>query len=85
MPGSTHGTTPGRSVGTMTNRATRTALIVIGVVALLIGLLFAGQGANLIPGSSMTGDRTWLYIGAALAVVGVVLLVLALRRRRPGP
>jgi uncharacterized Tic20 family protein len=65
----------------MTTRAGRLTLIIVGVIALLIGVVFAGQGANLIPGSSMTGDRTWLYIGLALAVVGVVLLVLGLRRR----
>ncbi|MFB2557047.1 hypothetical protein [Herbiconiux liangxiaofengii] len=68
----------------MTSRAGRTALIIVGVVALLVGALFAGQGANLIPGSSMTGDRTWLYIGLALAVVGAVLLVVGLRRRKDG-
>ncbi|NQX33320.1 hypothetical protein [Herbiconiux sp. VKM Ac-2851] len=55
--------------------------VIVGVVALVIGGVFAGQGANLIPGSSMTGDPTWLYIGLALAVVGVVLIVLGVRRR----
>jgi uncharacterized Tic20 family protein len=69
----------------MTTRAGRLTLIIVGVIALLIGVVFAGQGANLIPGSSMTGDRTWLYIGLALAVVGVVLLVLGLRRRSDNP
>ncbi|MCS5713509.1 hypothetical protein NVV95_02955 [Herbiconiux sp. CPCC 205716] len=59
----------------------RLAFIIVGVVALLVGAVFAGQGANLIPGSSMTGDPTWLYIGLALAVVGVVLIVLGVRRR----
>ncbi|TAJ46882.1 MAG: DUF202 domain-containing protein [Herbiconiux sp.] len=66
----------------MTRGAGRMTLIIVGVVALLIGALFAGQGANLIPGSSMTGDRTWLYIGLVLAVVGIVLLVVGVRRRR---
>lgn len=65
---------------TVRTRAGRTALIIVGVVALLIGALFAGQGANLIPGSSMTGDRTWLYIGLALVLVGVVLIVVGARR-----
>ena len=68
----------------MTSKAGRTALIIVGVVALLIGGLFAGQGANLIPGSSMTCDRTWLYIGLVLAVVGVVLIVVGVRRRKDG-
>jgi uncharacterized Tic20 family protein len=68
----------------MRSRAGRITLIVVGVVALLVGAVFAGQGANLIPGSSMTGDRTWLYIGLALAVVGVVLLVVGIRRRGSG-
>jgi uncharacterized Tic20 family protein len=64
----------------MKSRGGRIVLIIVGVVALLIGVVFAGQGANLIPGSSMTGDRMWLYIGLILAVVGVVLVVIGLRR-----
>jgi len=58
----------------------RTVLTAVGVIALLIGGVFAGQGLNLIPGSFMTGDRTWLYIGLIIAVVGVILIVLGLRR-----
>ncbi len=68
----------------MKNRAGRRALVIIGVLVLLVGAVFAGQGANLIPGSSMTGDRTWLYIGALMAVLGVVLVVSGLRRGRGG-
>lgn len=60
-------------------------LIAIGVIVLVIGAVFAGQGANLIPGSSMTGDRTWIYVGLVLAVVGIVLVVLGLRRGRKRP
>jgi uncharacterized Tic20 family protein len=55
--------------------------VIVGVVALVIGGVFAGQGANLIPGSSMTGDPTWLYIGLALTVIGIVLIVVGVRRR----
>lgn len=68
----------------MNNRAARTALIVVGVIALLVGLVFAGQGANLIPGSFMTGSRTWLDIGLVVAIVGIVLIVLGIRRPRRG-
>jgi len=66
----------------MNNSAARFALTIAGALALLMGLIFAGQGANLIPGSFMTGDSTWLVVGIVLAVVGVVLLVVALRRPR---
>jgi len=62
------------------NRAARTVLTVVGVIALLVGIVFGGQGLGLIPGSFMTGDRTWFYIGLVLAFVGVVLLLVALRR-----
>ncbi|MHC5794544.1 hypothetical protein ACVXZ4_00145 [Lacisediminihabitans sp. FW035] len=64
----------------MNNSTARTVLTAVGVIALLIGGVFAGQGLNLIPGSFMTGDRTWLYIGLVIAVVGIVLMVLGLRR-----
>lgn len=63
------------------SRIGRIILIVVGAIALLVGAVFSGQGANLIPGSSMTGDRTWLYIGLIVVVVGIVLLVLGIRRR----
>ena len=61
----------------MTSRPGRIALITVGVVALIVGGVFAGQGLNLIPGSFMTGNRMWLTIGL---IVGVILIVLGLRR-----
>ena len=72
----------GRTFGDMNSRVGRIVLVVVGVIALLVGAVFAGQGANLIPGSSMTGDKTWLLIGLVLAVVGVVLIITGARRRR---
>ena len=65
----------------MNSRSARIALIVVGAIVFLLGVVFAGQGANLIPGSSMTGDRTWLYIGVVMAIAGVALIVLGVRRR----
>ena len=59
----------------------RMVRIVLGVGLALVGLLFAGQGLNLVPGSFMTGDRTWFWVGLVLVVVGVVLVVSGLRRR----
>lgn len=69
----------------MNSRTGRITLIVIGAIALIVGAVFAGQGANLIPGSSMTGDRTWLYIGLVLAVVGIIMIAVGLRRPARGP
>lgn len=64
------------------SRVARVAFLILGVVALVLGGVWFGQGADLIPGSTMTGDRMWLVIGLVVAVVGIVLIVLALRRRR---
>ena len=44
--------------------------VVVGALIALLGLLFAGQGLNLIPGSSMTGDLTWFWVGLVLVVIG---------------
>ncbi len=60
----------------------RSTLIIIGVVAIVVGAIWTGQGMGLIPGSFMTGDTKWLIIGLIVAVVGVVLLVLGLRRAK---
>ena len=64
----------------MRSRAARAAAVVVGAIIALLGLLFAGQGLNLIPGSFMTGNRMWFYIGVVAAVVGMVLVVAGLRK-----
>lgn len=66
----------------MTSRILRTVLIVVGVIAVVVGVVFIGQGLNLIPGSFMTGDRTWVGVGLVVGVVGIVLIAAGLRRRR---
>ena len=53
----------------------RAALIVIFVLVVLIGGVFAGQGLGYIPGSFMTGDRTWFWIGSGMIVIGVLGIV----------
>jgi hypothetical protein len=60
----------------------RIVTIVVGALALVIGLVWTAQGSNLMPGSVMSGQRQWLVIGLVVAVVGVLLLVRALRRPR---
>jgi hypothetical protein len=66
----------------MRSRPVRITLIVAGIVALLIGGLWIGQGLSIIPGSAMSGDMTWFYVGVVVAIIGVVILVLGLRGAR---
>ena len=63
----------------------KTLLLVAGIVAVLMGLLWVGQGAGYVhwPASSfMIDQRPWIGRGALLAVVGLVLIVVSRRRRR---
>ena len=51
----------------------RVAVGVIGVLILLGGAVFAGQGLGYIPGSLMTGDIHWFWIGSVMIVLGLAL------------
>jgi hypothetical protein len=51
----------------------RVALGVIGALIVLTGAVFAGQGLGYIPGSIMTNDPKWFWIGSAMVVAGVAL------------
>ena len=59
----------------------RTGLGVLGVLVLLIGAGFAGQGLGFIPGSAMTGDIKWFWIGSVMVVVGLALGFFGFMRR----
>ena len=55
---------------------------VIGVVLIVVGGVWIGQGAGWIHGSFMTGEAVWLVIGLVVALVGLWLLIGARRARR---
>lgn len=57
------------------------AFSVLGILCLLSGSVWFLQGINVIPGSFMTGQTKWAIYGALTAIVGIVLLVFANRRR----
>lgn len=52
-------------------------LIAVGVVLVLVGLVWASQGAGMIGGSSlMDHNVTFVYLGGMVAAVGLALLAL---------
>jgi uncharacterized membrane protein len=56
----------------------------IGFLLLAMGLLWMGQGAGYIqwPAESfMISQFQWVYYGGAVAAVGLILIVVARRRR----
>ena len=60
----------------------RTALLSVGGIAILIGLIWIGQGTGYFPyprSSFMINDVAWAYYGTALAVLGLVAVVAASR------
>ena len=57
-------------------------LIVLGALLLLMGAVWALQGTNVLAYGQMAGDNKWTYIGSALGLVGIILIVLGARMRR---
>ncbi len=66
-------------------RRLRPILLSVGVLLALTGMLWIGQGLGYInwPRSSfMLGDGAWADYGAALAVAGLLMILLGRRLRR---
>ncbi|KQY64501.1 MULTISPECIES: hypothetical protein [unclassified Nocardioides] len=56
--------------------------ITVGVLLVLLGFLFWGQGLGAIEGSAMTGSTFWAYAGPVIAGLGVALLFVTFQKRR---
>lgn len=57
-------------------------LFVLGVVFLVVGVIWLGQGVGLIGGSFMTGEAVWAVIGAVCIVLGAFLVRAGFRWRQ---
>jgi hypothetical protein len=60
----------------------RVALLVVGILAILIGLIWIGQGTGYFPypaSSFMISQMPWAYGGAVLAAFGLVAVVVSRR------
>lgn len=52
----------------------RIAMVVVGVLLAFAGVVFALQGAGVIGGSMMSGNSTYIYVGAVVLVIGLIVL-----------
>jgi len=63
-------------------KSLKIALVVVGFLALLVGLVWIGQGTGYFPyprSSFMINQLPWTYRGAGVAVVGLLGIVLGWR------
>jgi len=63
----------------------RTLMMIVGLVLLAFGTLFALQGLDIVhwpPNSFMLGARQWVTYGSIIAIVGAILILLSRRGLR---
>jgi hypothetical protein len=52
-----------------------------GLLAVVLGGLWTLQGLNLVGGSVMSGVTMWAIIGPIVAIAGLILIVIGVRKR----
>ncbi|HEY5538180.1 MAG TPA: hypothetical protein VIL58_01400 [Thermoplasmata archaeon] len=57
-------------------------LVAVGTITLLLGVAWGLQGAYVLPASFMRGP-TWIGIGTAVAIVGLLIAFLGVRTAPP--
>jgi predicted permease len=55
--------------------------LTVGILAVVLGAVWTLQGLDKLGGSVMSGVTIWAVIGPIVAVVGLVLIVIGVRRR----
>ena len=58
----------------------RASLIAIGTIAIVAGVVLISAGLNIITITRMSGNTTWAIVGPIVAVVGMLVLLFAIRR-----
>ena len=61
----------------------RTALLIVGSLMVLLGLIWMGQGSGYFPypaESFMINQTPWIYWGLILAALGLAVIILSRRR-----
>ena len=57
----------------------RRVFSIVGAILALFGLIWFLQGANVLPGSFMTGSQFWEMAGALTLIVGIMIIVYCLK------
>jgi hypothetical protein len=59
----------------------RIAIVVLGVLVALFGLLFTLQGFGAVSGSPMSNTTTWSVLGPIIALIGIAIAFAGRRGR----
>jgi hypothetical protein len=59
----------------------RWASVTLGLLFFVVGVVWILQGAGVLPGSFMTGQRLWLGIGLVVGVAGLFLTYRGVRKQ----
>jgi hypothetical protein len=55
-------------------------LVAVGALVTIAGVVFALQGFNVVGGSAMSGKSLWAVLGPLIAVAGLIIATVGLRR-----
>lgn len=58
------------------------ALLIVGLLVIIVGALWTGQGLGIVPGTFMYNNQNWIYLGALTMIVGIGILYVGNRRFR---
>ena len=60
----------------------RVVWLIIGIIAVLVGIVWTLQGLNVLRGGGMSGHGIFTVIGLVVGVMGLMLIAFGVQRRR---
>jgi hypothetical protein len=56
--------------------------LVVGILAVLVGVVWTLQGLDVLGGSGMSGNTVWAVVGPIVAIVGLIIAIAGARGMR---